>query len=93
MCVQYGSVVKGVAKDVGLCLTEVCSPGGSNGGVHQTLPAGVRRRVVCVSPATLELTPGRVQVTAGTRFTIGTKFMNVDLARMLDEEYSRLQKR
>jgi len=32
-------------------------------------------------------------VTAGTRFTIGTKFMNVDLARMLDEEYSRLQKR
>jgi len=29
----------------------------------------------------------------GTRFTIGTKFMNVDLARMLDEEYSRLQKR
>jgi hypothetical protein len=48
---------------------------------------------VCVSPATLELTPGRVQVTAGTRLTIGTKFMNVDLARMLDEEYSRLQKR
>ena len=48
---------------------------------------------VCVSPATLDLPQGRVQVTAGTRFTIGTKFMNVDLARMLDEEYSRLHKR
>jgi hypothetical protein len=48
---------------------------------------------VCVSPATLDLPKGRVQVTPGTRFTIGTKFMNVDLARMLDEAYSRLQKR
>lgn len=48
---------------------------------------------VCVSSATLELPQGRVQVTPGTRFTVGTKFMNVDLARMLDEEYSRLQKR
>ena len=48
---------------------------------------------VCVSPVTLDLAQGRVQVTPGTRFTVGTKFMNVDLARMLDEEYSRLQKR
>ena len=48
---------------------------------------------ICVSPATLDRPQGRVQVTAGTRFTIGTKFMNVDLARMLDEEYSRLHKR
>jgi hypothetical protein len=48
---------------------------------------------VCVSAATLDLTPGRVQVTPGTRLVIGTKFMNVDLARMLDEEYRRLQKR
>ena len=48
---------------------------------------------VCVEPATLDLQQGRVQVTPGTCFTIGTKFMNVDLARMLDEEYSRLQKR
>ena len=48
---------------------------------------------ICVEPATLDLPQGRVQVTPGTRFTIGQRFMNVDLARMLDEEYSRLQKR
>ena len=47
---------------------------------------------VCVEPATLDLPQGRVQVAPGTRLTIGTKFMNVDLARMLDEEYSRSQK-
>jgi len=40
---------------------------------------------VCVEPATLDLPQGRVQVTPGTCLTIGTKFMNVDLARMLDE--------
>lgn len=44
---------------------------------------------LCVEPATLELPTGRVQVTPGTQLTIGAKFMNVDLARMLDEEYSR----
>lgn len=93
MCVQYGSVVKGVAKDVGLCLTEVCSPGGAMEEFIKHFRRESGGVWVCVSPATLELTPGRVQVTAGTRFTIGTKFMNVDLARMLDEEYSRLQKR
>lgn len=45
---------------------------------------------VCVEPATLDLPQGRVQVTPGARFTIGTKFMNVELARILDEAYSRL---
>lgn len=44
---------------------------------------------ICERPATLELPQGRVQVTAGSRLVIGTKFMNVDLARMLDQEYSR----
>ena len=44
---------------------------------------------VCVAPASLDLPQGRVQVAPGTRVTIGTKFMNVDLARLLDEEYSR----
>jgi hypothetical protein len=44
---------------------------------------------VCVGPATLDLPHGRVQVSPGTRLTIGAKFMNVQLARMLDEEYSR----
>lgn len=45
----------------------------------------------CVSPATLELPQGRVQVTRGTRFTRGTSFMNVDVAEMLDAQYE-LQK-
>jgi hypothetical protein len=47
---------------------------------------------VCVTPATLDLPQGRVQVTPGARFNVGTKFMNVDLARMLDEAYSRFNK-
>jgi hypothetical protein len=48
---------------------------------------------VCVEPATLQLPQGRVQVTSGTRLTVGQSYMNVDLARMLDEEYSRAYKR
>jgi hypothetical protein len=43
----------------------------------------------CVEHATLDLPQGRVQAVPGTRFVIGTKFMNVDVALMLDEEYSR----
>jgi hypothetical protein len=45
---------------------------------------------VCESAATVELVQGRIQVTPGARFTIGTKFMNIELARLLDEAYSRL---
>jgi hypothetical protein len=45
---------------------------------------------VCVEPATLELPEGRVQVAPGTRFTIGTKFVNIELAKMLDEQYDRM---
>ena len=44
---------------------------------------------VCLNPASVNFPQGGVQVTAGTRFVLGTKFMNVDVARMLDEEYSR----
>jgi hypothetical protein len=29
------------------------------------------------------------QIAIGTRLTLGTAFMNVDLARMLDEHYSK----
>lgn len=47
---------------------------------------------ICMEPATLDLPQGRVQVTPGSRFLIGTKFMNVDLARLLDQEYSRQQR-
>jgi hypothetical protein len=43
----------------------------------------------CLEPATVELPQGRVQVTPGTRLTLGTRFMNVEIARLLDQEYSR----
>lgn len=41
----------------------------------------------CIEPAELLLPQGRVQVTAGTRFTTGFKFMGVELARLLEEQY------
>lgn len=44
---------------------------------------------LCVRSATLDLPQGRIQVTPGSRIRIGTKFMNVDLAHLLDSEYSR----
>ena len=44
---------------------------------------------VCVEPATLDLPQGRVQVAPGTRLVVGTMFMNVDVARLLDQQYSR----
>jgi hypothetical protein len=47
---------------------------------------------VCVEPATLDTPQGRVQVAPGTRLRIGQAFMNLDLARMLDEQYSRTHK-
>jgi len=59
--------------------------------VHQALPAGRRRRLGVQGTRPLELPEGRVQATPGTRFIIGTKFMNVDIARLLDDEYSRLR--
>jgi hypothetical protein len=42
---------------------------------------------VCIEAATLLLPQGRIQVAPGTRFTIGTKFMNIELARVLEERY------
>jgi hypothetical protein len=43
----------------------------------------------CVAPATLQLDGKRIQVTPGTRFTRGTRFMNVDLAKVLEEAAAR----
>ena len=41
----------------------------------------------CVEPATIDLPSGRIQVNPGTRFARGTKFMNVDIAEVLDQQY------
>ena len=43
----------------------------------------------CIAPATLELPGGRIQVTPGSVFVKGTRFMNVDLATLLEAEYER----
>jgi hypothetical protein len=44
---------------------------------------------VCEEPTELDLPQGRVQAPQGHLFIVGNKFMNVDVARLLDEEYSR----
>ncbi len=46
---------------------------------------------VCVSEAELMLPQGRIQVTVGSRFAKGTKFMNVDLATLLEEQWMKDQ--
>jgi hypothetical protein len=38
----------------------------------------------CLSPATLDTPQGRIQVTAGSCFYPGTKFMGFDLAQWLE---------
>ena len=41
---------------------------------------------VWVTPAELQTPQGRIQVASGTRFTRGTIFMGLELARLLDEQ-------
>jgi len=48
---------------------------------------------LCVSQATLERPQGRIQVASGTVLILGTTFMNVDLARMLEDESNRADAR
>ena len=43
----------------------------------------------CIEPAELLLPQGRVQVAAGMRFTFGSKFMGVELARLLEEHHQQ----
>ena len=40
----------------------------------------------CIEPATFDGPGGRIQVTPGSTFAPGPKFMNVDLAAWLDEQ-------
>ena len=47
---------------------------------------------VCVESATLDLPQGRIQVSEGQRFIIGAKFMNTEIARLLDQAHHRVQK-
>ncbi len=47
---------------------------------------------VCTEAATLDLPQGRVQVAPGTRFTLGTRFMNVEIAALLEAEYMKAKR-
>ena len=42
-----------------------------------------------IAPAEIHLPTGRVQVTAGMMFRRGERFMNVDLAAVLEQHYGR----
>ena len=43
----------------------------------------------CVTATDLDLPSGRIQIAPLTRFTRGTKFMGVDIALLLDEQYEK----
>ena len=43
----------------------------------------------CIEPADIDLPTGRVQVAAGMVFRKGERFMNVDLAVLLDEQFAK----
>jgi hypothetical protein len=47
----------------------------------------------CIAPADLQTPQGRIQVTPGSVFTKGTRFMNVDLAVLLDEAQAKEHRR
>ena len=41
----------------------------------------------CVNPCEIELPGGNIQVAVGTRFTSGTRFMDVDIAALLEGQH------
>jgi hypothetical protein len=43
----------------------------------------------CIKPCEIDLSGGRIQVSPGTRFIAGTRFMDVDIAELLDEQYQQ----
>ena len=42
---------------------------------------------LCVAPAEIDMPSGRIQVTPGTRLKVGTPYMGIDLARLLEKNY------
>jgi len=43
----------------------------------------------CTKACEIDLAGRRIQVAVGTRFTHGTRFMGVDIAELLDEQYEK----
>ena len=65
-------------------------------GIHSRVPDFIQcfRRDspghwTCTRPCEIDLSGGRIQVAAGTIFTAGTRFMDVDIAALLDEEFEK----
>jgi hypothetical protein len=46
---------------------------------------------VCTTAAELTLPQGRIQITEGSRFTWGTRFMDIELVALLEAEFQRQQ--
>ena len=46
----------------------------------------------CVEPAEFQLPQGRIQIAAGTRFTLGASFMGIDVAEALEAQYEKIQR-
>jgi hypothetical protein len=44
---------------------------------------------VCIEAVTLQGPEGQVQVAPGSRFPLGTTFMNLELASLLEAEHQR----
>lgn len=68
------------------------SDGVPSGSVHNFIKHFVRVGPgiwTCCEHAELQLPEGRIQVTPGSQFTLGTRFMGIDLAEHLDKEYER----
>lgn len=43
----------------------------------------------CIEPAEIDGPQGRIQVALGARFPRGIRFMGVELAKLLDEQYEK----
>ena len=46
---------------------------------------------LCIAPAELDLPSGRIQVAVGTRFIRGTRYMGIDVAKLLEEYGERMR--
>jgi hypothetical protein len=44
---------------------------------------------LCVESAEFQHVQGRIQIAPGTRFTLGSSFMGIELAELLEAEYAR----
>jgi hypothetical protein len=44
-------------------------------------------RWLCIAPAEIQLASGHIEIAPGTRLVHGTRFMDVDLAEVLDRQF------